>query len=140
MEVIDKPLKTTQILIRATGILFLLLAVTEFIVFVTGFAFSNLSFVVLAVIGVGMFEKHAWSRILGILLSIWMVLQSSAFLFVYFFPQNGFLHLTFSVRSNFALLSTLFYLVFYAFTGYVLLRADVRKLFDPNFHKESKHQ
>ena len=132
MVAIDKLLKTPQSLINMAGIVFLLLAVAELILFLTG-TFTSLGFVVLAVIGIGMFERHAWSRTLGIILSIWMFLGSSIFLFVYFFPQNGFLHLPPRVEtSDFVLSSAWFYLFFYAFTGYVLLRADVRKLFNPN--------
>lgn len=140
METTDKPLKTPQILIRVTGILFLLLAVAELILFVTGTR-TSLGFIVLASVGIGMFEKHAWSRTLGIILSIWMLLGSSIFLFAYLFPQNGFLHIPARMApSDFALSSVWFYLFFYAFTGYVLLRADIRKLFHANPQKGSTSQ
>jgi hypothetical protein len=92
-----------------------------------------MGFIVLVVIGVGMFEKHAWSRTLGIILSIWVLLGSVVFLFVYFFPQNSFLQFPPRAEtSDFALSFACFYLFFYAFTGYVLLRADVRKPFLSN--------
>jgi len=117
-------------LVTSLGLIFLVLTLNEL-----GKAFMSkrvdfFSLLVLISITAGMFARQAWSRILGILYSLFLVLLMIFFTALIIFPMGDSLG---TVQSDFPLSLSVLILGITAliniFIIYVLFRPDVKELF-----------
>lgn len=123
-------LDKTNRLVQWVGVVILTLGLIDFIgSFLASAGLPDfISLLIYISVGVGMFEKFGWSRILGILLSVYQAFASGLGILVYSFPNP---YSSFNPKLNPQLALALLGLNFilHGLMLYIYFRSDVKELF-----------